>query len=72
MLERTGLTRPDEDRCAFLRWKGIYIGVEWDTSVQYSNDRAFWCQKTQVCLGPDSKLVDDYECHEGRNCFQAL
>ena len=41
-------------------------------TVQHCNDRAFWCQKTQIPLGPDGQIVDEYECHEGRNCFREL
>lgn len=73
-MERAGLARIDDDRCANLRWKGMFIPAEWDRSVQvqHCNDRSFWCHKTQIPLGPDGQVVDDYECHEGRNCFRAL
>jgi hypothetical protein len=71
-VEPTTLTRIDDDRCANLRWKGMFIPAEWDPSVQRCNDRAFWCQKTSIVLGPDGKLVDEYECHEGRNCYNPL
>ena len=70
--ERTGLTVIGEDRCTYLRWKGMYIEAAWDPTVQHSNDRAFWCQHTYTCLGPDQKLVDDYECNPARGCYQAL
>ena len=70
--ESPTLTRMDEDRCAHLRWKGMFIAAEWDPAVQRCNDRAFWCQKTQIPLGPDSQAVDEYECHEGRRCYNAL
>ncbi len=71
-MERAGLTRIDEDRCNFLRWKGMYIDVEWDPSFPHSNDRLFWCHKTQNCLGPDGKLADDYECNAVRGCYKPL
>ena len=71
-MERAGLARVDDDRCSNLRWKGMFIPAEWDKTIQYCNDRSFWCQKTQIPLGPDGQLVDDFECHEGRNCFKAL
>ena len=60
----------DEDRCQSLRWKGLFILSE--SSTPHSNDRLFWCHKTTNCLGTDGKLVDEYECHEGRACYQAL
>jgi len=72
MTEPTTLTRIDEDRCSQLRWKGMFIPAEWDPTVQRCNDRAFWCQKTQIPLGPDGGIVDEYECHEGRNCYRPL
>ncbi|HYP04895.1 MAG TPA: hypothetical protein VER03_01565 [Bryobacteraceae bacterium] len=71
-MERAGLARIDDDRCANLRWKGMFIPAEWDPSIQHCNDRSFWCHKTQIPLGPDGQIVDDYECHEGRDCFRCL
>ena len=43
-----------------------------ESDFPHSNDRLFWCHKTQQCVGPDGKLVDDYECNETRKCFLAL
>lgn len=69
-MERSGLGRPDDDRCSNLHWKGMYVLSESD--FPHSNDRLFWCHKTQQCVGPDGKLVDDYECNETRSCFVEL
>lgn len=71
-MERSGLTQIDDDRCDFLRWKGLYIDAEWDPSVPHSGDRLFWCHKTQNCVGPDGKVADDYECNETRSCYKPL
>lgn len=60
------------ERCRNLRWKGLYIEAEWDPAVPRSNDRIFWCLHTSHCLGPDSKVVDDYECHPARPCYEPL
>lgn len=70
--ERPGLTKVGPDRCKNLRWKGLYVETVWDPNVQRSNDRSFWCQHTYNCLGPDSKVVDDYECHPARPCYEPL
>jgi hypothetical protein len=70
--ERSGLTNIGQDRCANLRWKGLFIEAAWDPTVPHGNDRAFWCQHTYNCLGPDSKLVDDYECNPARKCYEPL
>ena len=59
----------EEDRCQSLRWKGMFITSE---NSDPSADRLYWCHKTHRCIGPDSKLVDDYECNETRNCYQNL
>ncbi len=67
--ERSSLTRLDDDRCDNLRWKGMYVEAEWDPSVPHSGDGLFWCHKTQQCVGPDGKLVDDYECNPSRKCY---
>ena len=61
-----------EERCENLRWKGLYIDAESDSAVQRGDERIFWCVKTQFNLGPDGKLVDNYECSPGRGCYKAL
>lgn len=71
-MERAGLTSLDDERCTNIRWKGMYIEAQWDPTVPHGNDRLFWCHKTQNCLGPDGKLVDEYECHPGRKCYKDL
>lgn len=71
-MEYSGLPILDDDRCEFLRWKGMFVDAEWHPSVPHSGDRLFWCQKTQTCLGPDGKIADDYECNEVRSCYRAL
>jgi hypothetical protein len=71
-MEYSGTSRIDDDRCIDLRWKGMYIATEWDPSMPHSGDRAFWCHKTQQCIGPDGKIADDYECNETRKCYQQL
>ena len=37
----SGLTNIGQDRCANLRWKGLFIEAEWDPTVPHGNDRAF-------------------------------
>jgi len=45
-----------EDRCANLRWKGLFIQAAVGTPPFHAaNDRAFWCQHTYNCLGPDKQ-----------------
>jgi hypothetical protein len=60
----------DDDRCDRLRWKGMYVQAEWDASVPQAGDRLFWCQETQKCIGPDNRVVDDYECNPTRGCYK--
>jgi hypothetical protein len=71
-VEPSRPSRIDDDRCQNLRWKGLYLSAEWDYSVSGSGDRLYWCHRTQQCLGPDGKVVDDYECNETRACYRAL
>lgn len=73
-MERTSIPRidNDEDRCANLCWKGMYIASLWDPSVQHGNDRLFWCSRTQQPLGPDRRAVDEYECNDTRSCYEPL
>jgi hypothetical protein len=37
-----------------------------------SNDSAIWCQYTSKCVGPDGKLVDEFECSPARECYEKL
>jgi len=71
-MERPGLTKVSINRCEKLRWKGLYIEAEWDPTIQHSNDRSFWCQHTWTCLGPDGKIVDEFECSPARPCYVQL
>jgi S-adenosylmethionine hydrolase len=71
-MESSSLARIDDDRCQNLRWKGMYVATVVDPNVGHSNDGLFWCHRTSHCVGPDNKLVDDYECNETRPCFKAL
>ena len=61
-----------EERCANIRWKGLYIDPETDYAIQQGDERIFWCVKTQLNLGPDGKLVDTYECNPCRGCYKPL
>jgi hypothetical protein len=69
-MERAGYGKLDLDRCSNLMWKGMFVLSESDQP--HSNDRLFWCHKTQQCTGPDGKLADDYECNETRDCYREL
>ncbi len=72
-MEHSSWRPLDDDRCQSLRWKGLFIQSEWDTSeLPHSGDRLFWCHQTQQCLGPDGKVADDYECNETRPCYKPL
>jgi len=59
-------------RCGKLRWKGMFIEVEHDPTIQDSSDRAYWCQHTFKCLGPDGQAVGEEECAPGRGCYEEL
>ncbi|MBL8174810.1 MAG: hypothetical protein JNK48_09070 [Bryobacterales bacterium] len=71
-MERSSITVIDDDRCNNIRWKGLFVDAPWDPNVQHGNDRAYWCHKTQQCMGPDGKVVDDYECNPFRRCYEEL
>ena len=73
MIQPTGFSRrPSRNRCAMLRWKGLYIDAQVDPNENYSNDSALWCQHTYTCLGPDNKVVDEFECSPARDCYEKL
>jgi hypothetical protein len=62
------------NRCAYLRWKGLYVDAEVvdETQEDYSHDTALWCQHTYKCLGPDGQVVDEFECSPARTCYVQL
>jgi hypothetical protein len=60
------------NRCAYLRWKGLYIETAENGEDDYSQDTALWCQHTYKCVGPDGQVVDEYECSPARNCYVQL
>jgi len=60
------------NRCASLRWKGMYIEAECEPENNYSNDSAMWCQHTYKCVGPDGQVVDEFECSPARTCYVQL
>ena len=55
----------------YVRFSGLARSA-WPPTIQHSNDRSFWCQHTWNCLGPDGKLVDEFECSPGRTCYEQL
>lgn len=61
-----------EVRCEKLRWKGMFTDSPRDPSIQPCNDRSFWCQHTYTCLGPDGKVVNEFECNAARKCYEEL
>jgi hypothetical protein len=69
-MEFASSARIEEDRCQWLRWKGMFVLSE--SNIPHSGDHLFWCHKSQQCIGPDAKLADDYECNETRGCYEAL
>ena len=73
MIQPSGSSRrPSRNRCAQLRWKGMYIDAPFDPETNSSNDSAMWCQHTYKCVGPDGKVVDDFECSPARECYERL
>jgi hypothetical protein len=56
--------------CSSLRWKGMFIDAEPDTSIPNTSDGFFWCSVTMTCLGPDSRVADEESCCHGRKCFE--
>jgi len=61
-----------KNRCANLRWKGLYVDAVINPEDDYSNDTALWCQHTYKCVGPDGKVVDEFECSPARQCYEQL
>jgi len=64
--------RVSMNRCANLRWKGLYIQAECDPENDSSHDTNLWCQHTYKCIGPDGGLVDTFECSPARKCYEQL
>lgn len=62
----------DLDRCQNLQWKGLFTQTSEDPEEVHAADGLFWCHTTQQCVGPDGKVVDNYECNETRPCYKPL
>ncbi len=60
-----------DDRCENLRWKGLFVESAATPGIPQS-DHVYWCLKTQINLGPDGNLVDQYECNPARACYKGL
>jgi hypothetical protein len=66
--ERFNIDHPQ--LCECLRWKGMFVGVARDPSVQPSSDGHFWCVYTQTCIGPDGQLAEPGNCSSAeRACY---
>ena len=72
-MELPGTNRKaSRNRCCNLRWKGLYIDAERNPAEDTSEDASLWCLHTSNCLGPDGKVVDQYECAPSRKCYEPL
>jgi hypothetical protein len=72
-MELPGTNRKvSRNRCCNLRWKGLYIDAERNPAEDTSEDTALWCLRTFNCLGPDGKVVDQFECAPSRKCYEPL
>jgi hypothetical protein len=71
-MEVSKLNTNGKNRCARLRFKGLFVETVPDPTVPPGNDRLFWCNRTQTCLGPDGRTVDDLECTHLRPCYERL
>ena len=70
-MERPALSVIGQDRCANTSWKGLSLDAQWDPTAPPSG-RIYWCQHSYNCLGPDGKIVDEYEGNPSRGCYKAL
>lgn len=71
-MEAVTLDTTGKSHCSKLTWKGLYVETVPDPTVPPGNDRLFWCNRTQTCLGPDGRGVDDFECNDRRSCYEKL
>lgn len=54
------------DLCPSLRWKGMFVLSERDSSVPPTNDGLYWCLHTQTCIGPDGEIAEPAQCSSAR------
>jgi len=52
--------------------EGLYVLAETEPENDFSHDTAMWCQQTYKCVGPDGKVVDEFECSPARTCYEQL
>jgi len=71
-IEKPRQFKASMNRCEKLRWKAMFIDAEPDPEAEPASSSGYWCQHTFTCLGPDGKIVDDFECSPARGCYEAL
>ena len=59
-------------RCDALRWKGMFIDTEEESTPETAVGSNFWCVYTQNCMGPDSEVVGADICTASRSCYDPL
>jgi hypothetical protein len=59
-------------RCDALRWKGMFIDTEEESSPEKADGSNFWCVYTQNCLGPDGEVAGEDTCTASRSCYDPV
>lgn len=59
-------------RCDALRWKGMFIATEEESTPETADGSNFWCVYTQNCVGPDGEGVSEQICTASRSCYDPL
>jgi hypothetical protein len=57
--------------CKYIRSKEMYYQVDRPEPPDYSS-RLYWCELTQLPLGPDQKPCDMFNCTNERPCFEKI
>ena len=60
-----------DGHCKHIRSKEMFYDVERSDVPNYSG-RLYWCQHTQIPLGPDGKACEMGTCNSDRPCFEKI
>ena len=60
-----------DGHCRHIRSKEMFYQIERPDAPNYSA-RLYWCQHTQIPLGPDQDPCEMGTCNGKRSCFESI
>jgi hypothetical protein len=61
-----------EGHCKHIRSKEMFYEIERGSDLPNYAARMYWCQHTQIPLGPDARPCEMGACTSERSCFERI